>query len=95
MPSYEQEQERAAEQRNYLKNAGCAPQYAAEKGYDTAKTGMLGGASERRSNIRQRIAQTLVGAEENLRRAHAARRAQEIIDAHPEFAELLDLLNEF
>lgn len=49
----------------------------------------------RQSGIRQRIEQTLAVAEIQFRRMNAAQRAKQIIDQHPELAELLDLLNEF
>lgn len=48
-----------------------------------------------RRGIRERIDETIASSEGHLRRAHAAHRARHIIDQHPEFAELLDLLTEF
>lgn len=51
--------------------------------------------SPRRTSIRERINRTIREAENVIGRAQAAQRAQAIIDAHPEFAELLDALNEF
>lgn len=53
------------------------------------------GGLGRRFGIRERIEQTLAGAEIQFRRMNAAQRAKQIIDQHPELAELLDLLNEF
>ena len=48
-----------------------------------------------RTPIRLRIEQALQDANGAVRRAEAANRARNIIEQHPEFAELLDALNEF
>lgn len=55
----------------------------------------IGAAPRNRTPIRYRIEQALQGANSVLRRAEAAQRAKNIIDQHPELAELLDALNEF
>lgn len=44
--------------------------------------------------IRERIDRALYAAQQTSRRAAVAHRAKQIIDQHPEFAELLDLLND-
>jgi hypothetical protein len=48
----------------------------------------------RQGSIRERIDRALSVAEYTSKRAAIAYRAKQIIDQHPEFAELLDLLNE-
>lgn len=57
---------------------------ATEKGCD----------SPRPLGIRERIDRALYAAQHTSRRAAIAHRAKQIIDQHPEFAELLDLLND-
>lgn len=53
------------------------------------------GAIQRHSSIAGRIDRTLREAQSTYERAAAAQRAKELIEKHPEFAELLDLLNRF
>jgi hypothetical protein len=50
--------------------------------------------SPRRAGIRERIEQALYANDRTRQRAAIAIRAKQIIDQHPEFAELLDLLND-
>jgi hypothetical protein len=57
--------------------------------------GMVGSGDVPRRSIRRRIDEALLAAEHTARRAEAAYRAKNIIDQHPEFAELLEALNEF
>lgn len=47
------------------------------------------------SSIADRIHRTLREAQSTYDRAAAAQRAKELIEKHPEFAELLDLLSRF
>lgn len=56
-----------------------------------------GGAGSllRPSSLRERVHRALAEGESNMRRLEAAHRAKQIIDEHPEFAELLDLLGQF
>lgn len=72
---------------NYGTQASAPSMQAGALGcYDTAK-------SPYRLTTRDRIERTLREAQSTYERAAAAQRAKEIIDAHPEFAELLDALN--
>lgn len=62
--------------------------------------GALGGYKQaetmyQRNSIRRRVERTIAEFEGSIKRAGAAQRVKQIIDAHPEFAELLDLLGEF
>lgn len=52
-------------------------------------------ASGRIGPIRKRIALAFREGDIAMRRLHAAQTAQRVLDQHPEFAELLDALNEF
>lgn len=49
----------------------------------------------RRTPVRERAYQALADADRSNQRAQAAQRALSIIEAHPEFAELLDALDQF
>lgn len=61
-----------------------------------ALAGEMGaGPIRRNASIRQRIDATLREGERTYARMEAAQRARLIIDAHPEFADLLDALGEF
>jgi hypothetical protein len=76
-------------------------QYDARKEYAgigaMTPTMAAGGYGEplRRTPIRQRIELALVDGDRAMRRADAAHRAKVVLDAHPEFAELLDALDQF
>jgi len=47
-----------------------------------------------RNSIRRRVERTIAEFDTHVRRAGVAQRVKQIIDTHPEFAELLDLLTE-
>ncbi len=61
--------------------------------YDQATT--AGPRPLRRSPVRERIYEALAQSQRANQRAEAAQRALSIIDAHPEFADLLDALEQF
>ncbi len=77
----------------YDMRLGASTHLTNECGPSVNQGAMTGGL--RRSNVRQRIERTLMEAQNTYQRAAAAQRAKDIIDAHPEFAELLDALDQF
>ncbi len=46
-------------------------------------------------NIRERLYKTISNGEYEIRRAERAQRALQLLEAHPEVAELVELLREF
>lgn len=77
----------------------AAPQYQGEHAKLASMNPIMGAATGGTigplRSIRGRIDRALAEADGIYRRAVAAQRAKQIIDQHPEFAELLDALNEF
>lgn len=53
------------------------------------------GGAQARTTIHSRIDQALAAYELAAKRANAAIRARQILEQHPEYAELLDALSEF
>ena len=91
--------ERDRERMAYEEANAPTPMLAGALGVDSSYTNAKQAMPERTTrghySVRERINRTLREAQNTYERAGAAQRAKELIEKHPEVAELLDLLNRF